>query len=115
MAAQESKQHESKVDPRSDQLSLLILGREYRIACPVSERAELIACAKYVDQKMQTIQGSGKVMGADRIAVLAALQIAQELFGAKGGDGVAVGELRRRLRELNVLADEMLAPQEKLF
>lgn len=110
MAAQDPK-----IDLRGDQLSLMILGREYRIACPPNERTELIACAKYVDQKMQAIQSSGKVMGADRIAVLAALQIAQELFGAKGADGVAVGELRRRLRELNLLADEMLAPQEKLF
>jgi cell division protein ZapA len=100
---------------RGEQLSLSILGREYRVACAPSERTELLACAKYVDQKMQSIQGSGKVMGADRIAVLAALQIAQELFNVKGGDGLAVGELRRRLRELNALADEMLAPQEKLF
>lgn len=100
---------------KTDQLSLLILGREYRVACAPSERAELLACAKYVDQKMQAIQGTGRVMGADRIAVLAALQIAQELFSAKGADGLAVGDLRRRLRELNALVDEMLAPQEKLF
>jgi cell division protein ZapA len=107
--------HDSKVDIRGEQLSLMILGREYRIGCSPNERSELLACAKYVDQKMHAIQNSGKVMGSDRIAVLAALQIAQELFGAKGTDGVAVGELRRRLRELNLLADEMLAPQEKLF
>lgn len=106
---------DSRIDPRADQLSLSILGREYRVGCAPNERTELLACAKYVDQKMLAIQSSGKVMGADRIAVLAALQIAQELFGAKGGDGVAAGELRRRLRELNLLADEMLAPQEKLF
>ena len=54
-------------------------------------------------------------IGADRIAVLAALQITQELMAAKNSDGVSIVELRRRLRDLNALADDMLAPQEKLF
>ena len=51
----------------------------------------------------------------DRIAVMAALQIAQELYAARGADGTPVVDVRRKLRELNDLADEMLAPQEKLF
>lgn len=99
----------------TDSLELSILGRSYRIACRPEERAELLACAKYVDQKMDTIRAGGKVLGADRVAVLAALQIAQELMSAKNADGVSVVELRKRLRDLNALADEMLAPQEKLF
>jgi cell division protein ZapA len=99
----------------SDSLELSILGRSYRVACRPEERAELLACARYVDQKMEAISAGGKVLGADRIAVLAALQIAQELMSAKNADGVSVVELRRRLRDLNAVADEMLAPQEKLF
>lgn len=98
-----------------DKLSLSILGREYRVACAPEEKATLLACAQYVDQKMGAIRDGGKVLGADNVAVLAALQLAQELFAARNADGLAVGELRRRLRELNALADEMLAPQEKLF
>jgi hypothetical protein len=46
---------------------------------------------------------------------MAALQITQELMGAKNSDGISIVELRRRLRDLNALADDMLAPQEKLF
>jgi Uncharacterized protein conserved in bacteria len=99
----------------AEPLTLTILGRDYRVACEPHERADLIACARYVDQKMEAIRGHGKVMGADRIAVLAALQIAQELFSAKTADGVSLTDLRRRLRELNATVDEMLAPQEKLF
>jgi cell division protein ZapA len=98
-----------------DELTVTILDREYRVACEPSERADLIACARYVDQKMEAIRSAGKVMGADRVAVMAALQIAQELFAVKGADGIPVGELRRRLREMNTLVDGMLAPQEKLF
>jgi cell division protein ZapA len=74
-----------------------------------------MACARYVDQKMEAIRSTGKVLGADRIAVMAALQIAQELMAAKNADGISIVELRRRLRDLNALADDMLAPQEKLF
>jgi cell division protein ZapA len=64
---------------------------------------------------MEAIRASGKVLGADRIAVMAALQITQEMMAAKNSDGISIVELRRRLRDLNALADDMLAPQEKLF
>jgi cell division protein ZapA len=98
-----------------EQITLSILGREYRVACRPEERNELLACAHYVDQRMAAIRDSGKVLGSDRIAVMAALQIAQELFGSKGGDGTELADARRRLRDLIALADEILAPQEKLF
>lgn len=96
-------------------LTVTLAGREYRMACATGEKESLLTCARYVDQKMSTIQAGNKVLGADRIAALAALQIAQELFAAKSADGLSVGELRKRLRDLNTLAEEMLAPQEKLF
>jgi cell division protein ZapA len=99
----------------TEQLNVKILDREYRVACRPQERAELIACAEYVDRKMAAVRDSGKVLGADRIAVLVSLQIAQELFGLRGSGDVPLAELRRRLRELNELASDMLAPQEKLF
>jgi cell division protein ZapA len=98
-----------------ESLLLTIFGRDYRIACAPEERADVVACARYVDARMNDIRDSGKVMGADRVAVMAALQIAQELFSAKAGGGASLGEVKRRLRQLNELADEMLATQEKLF
>jgi cell division protein ZapA len=98
-----------------DSLELSILGRTYRIACKPEERAELLSCARYVDEKMEAIRAGGKILGADRIAVMAALQITQELMAAKNSDGISIVELRRRLREMNAVADDMLAPQEKLF
>jgi cell division protein ZapA len=98
-----------------EQLSLTILGREYRVACQPEEQAVLRACAAQVDQKMTAIRDTGKVMGADRIAVMAALQIAHENYSAKNADGLEVGELGRRLRALIHACDEALLPQEKLF
>jgi cell division protein ZapA len=98
-----------------ESLTLTIFGRDYRIACTPEERADLVACARYVDAKMNDIRDTGKVVGADRVAVMAALQIAQELFSAKAGGGASLGELKRRLRQLNEMTDDMLATQEKLF
>jgi cell division protein ZapA len=98
-----------------EQVTLTLLGREYVVACEPEERESLVACARYVGDRMTALRDGGKVLGADRIAVLTALQIAQELFAARSGEGISVGDLRRRLRDLNQLADEMLAPQEKLF
>jgi cell division protein ZapA len=98
-----------------EQLTVTIMGREYRVACRAQERDELLACAQYVDRKMASVRDGGKVLGADRIAVLVALQLAQELFGMRNADGIPLADLRRRLRELDDLAGEMLAPQERLF
>jgi cell division protein ZapA len=98
-----------------EQLTVTILGREYRVACRSEERDELLACAQYIDRKMAAVRDGGKVLGADRIAVLVALQLAQELFGMRNADGIPLADLRRRLRELNDLAADMLAPQERLF
>jgi cell division protein ZapA len=96
-------------------LTLSIAGREYRVACAPAERDDLMACARYVDMKMNAIRDGGKVMGADRVAVLAALQMAQELFAAKAAGGLSMSDVRKRVKLLNELADDMLAPQEKLF
>lgn len=98
-----------------ENLSVSILGREYRLACTPDEKDSLLKCAQFVDTRMQTIRDAGKVMGADRIAVMAALQITHELLNAKGADGIEAGELRQRVRDMLQVCDEALLPQEKLF
>lgn len=98
-----------------ENVTVTILGREYRLACAPEEKASLVSCAQYVDGKMAAIRDGGKVLGADRIAVMAALQIAHELFSAQSSDGVEVGDLRRRVRQLLEVCDDALLPQEKLF
>jgi cell division protein ZapA len=98
-----------------ENLSVSILGREYRLACSPDEKDALLKSAQLVDSKMQAIREAGKVMGADRIAVMAALQFAHELLNTRGSDGVETGEIRRRVRDLVHVCDEALLPQEKLF
>ncbi|MCU0768505.1 MAG: cell division protein ZapA [Burkholderiaceae bacterium] len=98
-----------------EHLTVTILEREYRLACTPEEKESLLKCASYVDGRMQAIRAAGKVMGADRIAVMAALQIAHDLMSARGGDGIDTAELQQRIRAMTSACEEALLPQEKLF
>jgi cell division protein ZapA len=92
-----------------------IMDRQYRVACPDDERENLMASVAYLDQKMREIKDTGKIAGADRIAVMAALNITHELLAAKTGAGFDIAEYKRRMISMNALVDEGLAAQEKLF
>ena len=96
-------------------IDVTILDRQYRVACPDDEREELMASVAYLDRKMREIKDSGKIAGADRVAVMAALNIPHELLSAKTGAGFDLGEYKRRMLSMNSLVDEALASQEKLF
>ena len=96
-------------------IDVTILDRQYRVACPDDEREELMASVAYLDRKMREIKDSGKIAGADRVAVMAALNITHELLSAKTGAGFDLGEYKRRMQSMNSLVDEALASQEKLF
>ena len=65
--------------PQNTTVTVYILDKEYHVVCPVDERTNLERAAVYLDGKMREIRRSGKVIGAERIAVLAALNITHEL------------------------------------
>ena len=96
-------------------IDVTILDRQYRVACPDDEREELMASVAYLDKKMREIKTTGKIAGADRVAVMAALNITHELLSAKTGAGFDLGEYKRRMQSMNSLVDEAIASQEKLF
>src|SRR3569832_1196592 len=68
-------------------VSIQILEKEYLIACPADEREALMAAAGYLGKKMKEIRDSGKVVGADRIAVIASLIIRHKQHKARSGGG----------------------------
>lgn len=70
--------------------SVHILDKEYQVACPEEQQAELITSARYLDKQMRAIRNSGKVIGLERIAVMAALNISHELLQASEQDGAVV-------------------------
>lgn len=67
----------------SDPVSVSILDREFLIACTADERPGLIAAATYLDGKMREIRNAARSPGLDRVAVLAALNIAHELMNLR--------------------------------
>lgn len=65
---------------KADTVAVSILGKEYQVACPAEQHAELLLSARYLDEQMRAIRATGKVIGLERIAVMAALNIAHELL-----------------------------------
>ena len=96
-------------------IEVSILGRSYRVACEDGERDALLEAVAYLDGKMGEIKKSGKVNGTDRIAVMAALNIAHEFLSIKLGNGFDIGQAKRRISQIEAKLDEVLARQDKLF
>ena len=96
-------------------IEISILGRNYKIACEEGERAALMEAVAYLDGKMGEIKKAGKVSGTDRIAVMAALNIAHEFLSTKLGSGFDIGQAKRRILTIEAKLDEALAKQDKLF
>ncbi len=70
-------------------VSVRILEKEYQVACPADEQPDLKRAASMLNEKMREIRESGKVVGLDRIAVMAALNITNELLQARNaGDRI---------------------------
>ena len=107
------------MDDRSLTLDVSILGREYRVACKESEREELLLAVQFLDRRMREIRDGGKVVGSERIAVMAALNIAHELLRAKSGapatSGFDSAAVQRRISAMQTAIDRAMAEQDKLF
>ena len=102
-------------------LDVKIMGREYRVACAPEERDALLASVDLVDSKMREIAQRTKNTIAERVAVMAALNIAHEhLSGASGGaaknlaEGVDTSDAKRMINRMGARIDTVLAPQQQL-
>ena len=96
-------------------IEVSILGRSYKIACKEGEREALLEAVAYLDGKMGEIKNAGKVNGIDRIAVMAALNIAHEFLSTKVWNGFDIGQARRKISQIEAKLDEAIAQQDKLF
>lgn len=77
-----------------------ILGKEYRIGCEPDEEEALIRAARYLDVRMKEIRATGRVIGTERIAVMAALNLAHELLTRDNDVAAAAGTNNKRIRAL---------------
>ena len=82
-----------------------ILDKDYQVACPVEEQSALLESARHLDQQMRDIRQSGKVIGMERIAVMAALNITHEMLQqterAERGDEDINTDLKRLLGKVD--------------
>jgi len=97
-------------------LDVIIMGRTYKVACADDERDALRAAVIYLDKKMNEIKSAGKVASAERIAVMAALNISHELLTTRNStSGFDIEMLKRRMASMEATLDKALAPQERLL
>jgi len=96
------------VNEQKSATNVHILDKEYRIACTTEEEDNLHAAARYLDNKMREIRASGKVIGADRIAVMAALNMAHDLLEQKEQKADISEDLHQRLQVMNTKIDATL-------
>ena len=104
-------------------VSVHIMGREYNIACPPEEQEHLIASAEYLHERMSAIRRRGRSMGVERIAIMAALNMAREILDSKIADAPAGKRksaanatatpdddtVRDRLKQMELSIDQALA------
>jgi len=104
------------MSPKPKTLDVAIMGRTYKVACGDEEREALLSAVAYLDRKMNEIKNAGKVASAERIAVMAALNITHELLTSRNSaSGFDIEGLRRRMAAMEATLDQALAPQERLL
>ena len=93
------------------QATVKILDREYQIACREDERADLMAAAEMVNDRMKAIRGRGNVIGTDRVAVMTALNMAHELLALQETQATCE-RIRDRVHTLQQRVSEALAESD---
>lgn len=96
-------------------LQINIMGREFRVACPEEEQKGLLEAVDYLNRKMHEIKDHGKVIGLERIAIMAALNIAHEFLATKVGGGFDIAEIKRKMASMETVLDQAISDQSELF
>jgi cell division protein ZapA len=96
-------------------MDVTIMGREFRVTCPDEEREQLLQAVAYLDKKMRLIRDSGKVIGSERVAIMAALNVTHELLAGRNKEGFDMEEFKRRIDHMQATLDAVMPEQDKLF
>jgi len=98
----------------SQPISISILDKDYKVACPVGEQPALLASAKYLDGKMREVRDSGSIIGSERIAVITALNIANDLLSSGSESANLDSEISPRLKTLESKITRVLEEARQL-
>jgi cell division protein ZapA len=95
-------------------INISILDKDYKVACPPGEQSALLESAKFLDSKMREVRDSGKIIGSERIAVITALNMANDLLRAGNVDKAIGQELPPRLKDLENKISRVLEQARQL-
>jgi cell division protein ZapA len=99
---------------RTARVSVRILEKEYQVACLPEERSELLDSAEFLNTKMREIRDGGSIVGLDRIAVMAALNITHELLRLRGRGETQDSDVGQKLRQLRERVEGALQRGQQL-
>ena len=94
-------------------INISIMGRDFSVACPPEEQEDLLEAAQYLDKNMKEIQKTGKIIGAERCAIMAALNITNDLLKLQKSTA-GQDKVQARLSSLQERIDEVLREAESV-
>ena len=98
----------------SKTLTISVMQKEFQVACPEGEEESLLQAARYLSEQMESIRSSGKVVGMDRIAVMAALNMSHELLSGHSKVQTSQDYAKLRIRALNDRLETAIADGRQL-
>ena len=93
----------------SKNITVTIMAREIIVACPEVQEKSLLDSVQYLNQKIDLIQSQGSIVGIDRIIIMAALNITNELINSNTSDGEGLSQFRHKISSIEHQIDEVLA------
>ena len=96
-----------------DIATVTILDKEYRLTCPEEERDALSHAARLLDERMRKIRTGGRVVGLDRVAILAALNLAHELLQSNTANGTYVRAVHAQIQHMQDKIDAALLDESQ--
>ena len=102
------------MNQKSKTLDVTIMSRTYKVACSDEERNALLSAVAYLDRKMSEIKSAGRVASAERIAVMAALNLAHELLRLRGRGESADTDVSQKIRQLRERVETALSRGQQL-
>lgn len=101
-------------DSASNTLTISVMKKEFQVACPKGEEEALLRAARHLSDQMEAIRSGGKVVGMDRIAVMAALNMSHELLSGQSKVQTSQDYAKLRIRALNDRLETALADGKQL-
>jgi cell division protein ZapA len=99
----------------SQQVDISLLGHDYQVACPPGQQGKRIEASQLLDARMREIQGSGKLIGSEKIAIMSALNFAYDVLFSPTSKSYDLQDAKRRIVNMEKQLDSCFFEQDSLF